>query len=308
MKILVVGAGGVGGYFGARLSAAGGEVYFAVRGRHAAAMRESGLRVLTAPDEITIARPSVHEDPETTGPCDVVLLCTKMYSLDEAIEIARPVLHAATAVITLQNGVEAPDRVAEALGPAHAVGGVARIFAHIAAPGVIAHNSTFAQIIFGELDGTRSPRLEDFLAVCKGAGVDATLSENILRDIWTKFIILTGNAGANAYFRATVGEIVGDPERRAFLEALMRETGALARAKGVALRPGVEDELIAAVAAMPGHLKASMALDLEQGNRLELPWLNGAVVRLGRTCGVPTPKHAEVERALSPFVEGREGA
>jgi 2-dehydropantoate 2-reductase len=231
-----------------------------------------------------------------------------MYSLDEAIEIARPVLHATTAVITLQNGVEAPDRVAEALGPAHAVGGVARIFAHIAAPGVIAHNSAFAQIIFGELNGTRSPRLEEFLGICEGAGVDAILSENILRDIWTKFIILTGNAGANAYFRATVGEIVGDPERRAFLEALMRETGALARAKGVALRPGVEDELIAAVAAMPGHLKASMALDLEQGNRLELPWLNGAVVRLGRTCGVPAPNHAEVERALSPFVEGREGA
>jgi 2-dehydropantoate 2-reductase len=308
MKILVVGAGGVGGYFGARLAATGGEVYFAVRGRHATAMRESGLRVLTEPDEITIARPSVHEDPETTGPCDVVLLCTKMYSLDESIEIARPVLHATTAVITLQNGVEAPGRVAAALGPAHAVGGVARIFAHIAEPGVIAHNSAFAQIIFGELDGTRSRRLEDFLAVCKGAGVDATLSENVLRDLWTKFIILTGNAGANAYFRATVGEIVGDPERRAFLEALVRETGALARAKGIALRPGVEDELIAVVAAMPGHLKASMALDLEQGNRLELPWLNGAVVRLGQACGVPTPRHAEVERALSPFVEGRDGA
>jgi 2-dehydropantoate 2-reductase len=308
MKILVVGAGGVGGYFGARLAQSGNEVFFAVRGRHAAAMRERGLRVLTAPHEILVARPAIHEDPKRTGPCDVVLLCTKMYSLDEAIEVARPVLHPTTAVITLQNGVEGPGRVAEILGADHAVGGVARIFAHIAEPGVIAHESDFAQIFFGEMDRSRSRRLEDFLSVCEGAGVDAVLSEDIERHLWTKFIILTGTAGATAYYRMTTGEILGDPERRAFFEALVRETGALARAKGVALSGGLEDELIAGVAAMPKTLKASMATDLEQGNRLELPWLNGAVVRLSQAAGVPTPTHAEVVRALEPFVEGRAAA
>ena len=304
MKILVVGAGGIGGYFGGRLAAAGNEVAFAVRGRQKAALETNGLRVLSPLGDLYIPEPVLYDEARVSEPYDVVLLCTKMWGLEETLESLRPALAADTAVVPLQNGVDAEGIVAHTLGANHAVGGVAQISAHIEAPGVIAHHGRMARIAFGELSGGERARLQGFLAACEVAGLDAKLSGDITKDIWAKFVILTPLAGATAFYRKGIGEILATSEGRALHRSLMHETAQVARAKGVALREDLEEKLLATTEAMPGDTKASMAIDLERGNRLELPWLNGAVSRLGGEVGVATPGHDKVVEALEPYQMG----
>lgn len=305
MKFAVVGVGGVGGYFGGRLAADGNEVVFLARGAHREAMQREGLRVLSPKGDLHIAAPELFESAEQTGFCDLVLLCVKLWDVAEAAETIRPLLSQDSAVVPLQNGVEVEDQLTDLLGARHVVGGVAYIAAAIEAPGVIRHTGTMARLAFGERDGMPSWRMDALHAACGAAGIEAELSPDIERRIWEKFVMLAPLAGATCYDRCTVGEVIADPARRARFEAMVREAAAVGRAKGVALEPDLEARTLAAAARMPADMKTSMLHDLAAGHRLELPWLGGAVVRLGHELGVDTPANAAVVEALGPYAMGR---
>ena len=231
------------------------------------------------------------------------LRTVKLYDAEAAARRLLPLVGSDTAVIPLQNGVDATDIVARAVGREHAAGGTVYVAAVIDEPGVIRH-SALDHLIFGELDGTRTPRLERLLQACRPAGFQATLSDNVQVDIWTKFVRLSVFSGMTAVTRCPIGPIVADPELFDMAKAAAREAMAVARATGVSVPDAVIDDVDRAYRALPGHMKSSMLEDLERGRPLELPWLSGAVVRLGRGAGVDTPIHRFITAVLSPHVHG----
>jgi 2-dehydropantoate 2-reductase len=303
MKIAIIGAGGVGGYFGGRLAAAGEDVRFIARGSHLRAMQTTGLRVHSPKGDLQL--PTVHatEDPASIGPCDVVLFTVKMYDVEPAAALLPPMVGRDTAVITLQNGVEAVDMLARHIPREHVAGGVAYVASVISEPGVIRHTA-LDTLIFGELDGTRSARLEKFAEAGARAGFQTKLSDRIEVDLWAKFARLSVFSGMTAATRSPLGVIREDPEISAMMKAAIQESLAVARAHGVPLADPVMREIMAIVAGMPSESKSSMLEDLERGRRLELPWLSGAVVRLGREASVPTPIHQFIATVLKPFING----
>ena len=298
-----MGAGGVGGYFGARLAQSGADVTFIARGAHGAAIREKGLKVFSPNGDVLVHPAKAVSDPAMIGPVDVVLFCVKLWDVDIAAEACKPLIGPDTAVICFQNGVDAEDRVAAVLGERHAVGGVAAIAALIEEPGVIRHTGTMAWLKYGEPNGGASPRLEAFDAACKKAGFEASVSPDITADIWRKFAFLAPLAGTTAATRMPIGPILADPDARRLFADLIAETVAVGRARGARLEDGIEDKQVAFAEGLPGEMKASMLGDLERGNRLELEWLTGAVVRLGRELGVPTPVSDTVYAVLKLHAE-----
>jgi 2-dehydropantoate 2-reductase len=307
MRIAVVGAGGVGGGFGAALAKAGADVTFIARGAHLAAMKSQGLRVQGPRGETHLVPTQASDDPAAIGTVDVVLFCVKLWDVESAGEHIKPLIGPGTAVIPLQNGIDAAERLIPILGEGAVMGGVAQISASITAPGVIQQVGTFMRMIFGELDGTRSQRGEDFLALCLKAGFDATLSEQIVTDLWMKFILLAANAGMTALARQPIGRLRDDPDIRPIFLAAFQETINVGRAKGIALPADALEKILDFIGHAPPAMKASMALDLDRGNRLELPWLNGKVAELGRALGVPTPTHSMIYAMLKPYAMGAKG-
>jgi 2-dehydropantoate 2-reductase len=303
MRVAIVGAGGVGGYFGARLIAAGEDVTFIARGAHLAAMQRDGLRIESPKGDVHLRSVQATENPVSVGQVDIVLLTVKMYDLESAAAMIAPLVGSKTAVITLQNGVEAIDILAQRIEPKNVVGGVAYVAAVIAEPGLIRHTSLDA-LIFGELDGHRSERLTRLEAACLRAGFGARVSEQIEIDLWSKFARLSVFSGMTAVTRSTIGVLRSDPELFAMLQAACEETIGVGRARGVALPDSLMNEIVQMVQSLPYHAKASMLEDLERGKRLELPWLSGAVVRLGRAAGVATPIHSFIATVLKPHVSG----
>jgi 2-dehydropantoate 2-reductase len=304
MKIAMMGSGGVGGYFGGRLAAKGYDVAFIARGAHLAAMRESGLVIESgfAPTHVKTVRATA--EPAEIGPVDIVVVGVKLWATEETARAIKPLIGPDTAVISLQNGVDSEDTMAAAFGASHVMGGVAYIGTKIARPGVIAHTGTMQRLVFGELDGTRSPRAEALLAACLDAGITAEISPDIVKTIWQKFVFLVGLSGSTALTRSPLGSVRGDPDTRALLHNLMREVVAVGRAKGVALDADFADQQLVFADGLPATMTASMHHDLDAGNRLELPWLAGAVVRLGKALGVATPYNETVLAGLKPFVGG----
>ena len=305
MKIAVMGSGGVGGYFGARLAAAGNDVTFIARGGHLDAIRSQGLRVQSPLGDVHIDPAGATDDPAEVGPVDVVLFATKLYDTERAGEQCQSFLGADTAVISLLNGVDSEEQLSRILGAGHVVGGVARISAGIAAPGVIQHHASFAGIEFGELDGRNSDRLQAFLAAATEANIDAQLSDDINTAIWQKFVMIASFSAVTALTRLPAGPIRDNPQSWSLIQAAAHEAGAVARARGVPLTEDAVDDVVKLMGALPDAMKASMLVDLERGKPLELEWLSGAVCRLGRETGVDTPVHRVVLAALSPFAAGR---
>ena len=246
---------------------------------------------------------NAERDPAAVGAVDVVFFAVKLYDTEGALALLPPLVGPDTVVIGFQNGVETMGTLTRAVGAPHAAGGVSYVSAVIAEPGVIRHTA-MDHLIFGEPDGSRSPRLEALLAACRPAGFQATLSEHIIVDVWTKFVRLSVFSGMTAVTRSPIGVIVNDPELLEMLKAAVRETMAVAHAKGVAVASTIDEDVAAAYKALPPQAKASMLEDLERGRRLELPWLSGAVVRLGREVGVPTPIHSFINAVLKPHVNG----
>jgi 2-dehydropantoate 2-reductase len=303
MKIAFIGAGGVGGYFGARLIEAGEDVTFVARGAHLAAMQAAGLRLESPKGNLHLRTVRATDDARSVGHVDVVFLTVKMYDLASAAAMVHPLVGPNTAVITLQNGVEAVDIVAKVVPRANVVGGVAYVAAVIAEPGLIRHTSLDA-LIFGELDGRKSERLLALEAACVPAGFGARVSDNIGVDLWAKFARLSVFAGMTAVTRSPIGILRDDPELYAMLQAACQETIQVGRANGIALPEALMGEIEQMVHNLPHHAKASMLEDLERGKRLELPWLSGAVVRLGKAAGVATPIHSFIATVLKPHVDG----
>ncbi|MFQ5468568.1 MAG: ketopantoate reductase family protein, partial [Kiloniellaceae bacterium] len=237
MRYAIMGTGGLGGYFGARLAADGNEVVFIARGAQRAALAREGLRVRSALGDIYLPHPEVPERIEDAGFVDIVLFCVKLWDVEAAAEAIRPLLSRDTAVIPFQNGVDAVARLSACLGAAHVMGGVAKISATLERPGMVRHDGTLAALIFGEVDGGRSWRAECMDAACQGAGIEARLSEDIALDIWEKFVFLAPIATAACLERAPIGAVLGDPAARARLASLIEEAVAVGRAKGIALAP-----------------------------------------------------------------------
>jgi 2-dehydropantoate 2-reductase len=307
MRIAVVGAGGVGGGFGAALAKAGADVTFIARGAHLAAMKSQGLKVQGGRGETHLVPTKATDDPAGIGTVDIVLFCVKLWDVESAGEQIKPLIGPDTGVIPLQNGIDAAERLIPILGPSAVMGGVAQISASITAPGVITQVGTFMRMIFGEFDGRRSKRAEDFLALCQKAGFDVTLSEQILTELWMKFILLASNAGIMALARQPIGKLRDDPDLRPIFLAAWREAIEVGRARGVALPADALERILDFTTHAPPAMKASMALDLERGNRMELPWLSGKVAELGRKLGIPTPTHSMMYAMLKPYVMGQRG-
>ncbi len=304
MKIAIIGAGGVGGYFGARLAASGEDVTFVARGAQLEAMRKNGLRVLSALGDLTLEQVKAESDPSRVGAVDVVLVAVKLWNTEDAMQSARPLLGPATAVVSFQNGVEAIDIATRYFGKPHVMGGVAHIAAVIDSPGVIRNSGTLARLTFGELEGGASPRATALLDACKTAGIDATLSDDIQRAIWEKFVFIAGLSGMTSLTRMPTGPIRNDPVTREMLRDVMGEVAAVARARGIDLAPDIVDAQMRFIDTLPPGMVASMLGDLTRGKRLEVEWLSGAVVRLGMETKVPTPLNRAIYAALKLHANG----
>lgn len=306
MRIAIVGSGGVGGYFGGRLAATGADVTFLARGAHLEALRTRGLRIDSPTGNVHLPHVNASDDPAAIGRVDIVFFAVKLYDTEGALALLPPLIGRETVVIGFQNGVESLDMLSRAVGPDHAAGGVAYVSAVIAEPGVIRHTA-MNRLIFGELDGSRSRRLEWLLEACRPAGFQATLSTDINVEIWTKFVRLSVLSGMTAVTRSPIGVIREDPDLFAMLKTAVQEAMTVAHAKGVAVPESTVADVAAAYNALPPQAKASMLEDLERGRRLELPWLSGAVVRIGREVGVDTPTHRFINAVLKPHVNGSLG-
>lgn len=304
MRIAVIGAGGVGGAFGAALARSGAEVTFVARGAHLAAMRQNGLRIEGGRGETLVQPAQATDDPASIGRVDYVLFCVKLWDVESAGEHIKPIVGPDTAVIPLQNGIDAADRLIPILGAQAVMGGVAQISATIAEPGVIRQTGTFMRLVFGELEGGRSARGEAFLEQCRKAGFDATHSDRIQVDLWMKFIMLATNSALTAATRSPLGVLRDDPDIAPLFPRAAQEVVAVARAKGVPVPEDAAEKIWASMQGLPAGMMASMANDLIRGNRIELPWLSGKVVALGRELGVPTPVHEVLNAVLKPFVMG----
>jgi 2-dehydropantoate 2-reductase len=304
MRIAVMGAGGVGGYFGARLAQAGHDVAFVARGAHLAAMRERGLTVRSALGDVHLPSPVATDDPAALSPVDIVLFAVKLWDTEPAAQAIRPLIANGGVVVPFQNGVDSVERIGAIVGAERVMGGVAQIAATIAEPGVIGHTGTMARLRFGPVLAAQRPVADALLAACNGAGIDAELVVDIRRALWEKFVFLAAFSGLTSVARQPIGVLRADADMRNVLEAAMREAWAVGRAQGIALADDFVAQLMSFADGLPAEMKSSMLNDLVAGNRLEAPWLCGAVARMARAAGIPAPVHSTLYAALKPYCDG----
>ncbi|MCF8107632.1 MAG: 2-dehydropantoate 2-reductase [Desulfohalobiaceae bacterium] len=300
MHIVVYGTGGAAGYFGARLAEAGEAVSFIARGEHLQAMQTSGLSVESLKGDMHIQPIRAFADPAQAGIADVVLLGVKTWQVEEAARAMGPLLGPETAVLPLQNGVEAPDQLAAILGPEHVLPGLAKIISFIKAPGHLCHSGLEPFLAFAEPDGTSSSRTEKLRQACEQAGIAAEIPEDIQAALWEKFLFVVAFGGVGAITGAPIGVLCSLPETRQMLRQAMQEIAALAAARGIAVPAGIVNTSLAFMDALPEGGTTSLQRDLAKGRPSELEAWNGAVVRLGREAGVATPLHAFIYHSLLP--------
>nr|WP_246351341.1 2-dehydropantoate 2-reductase [Deinobacterium chartae] len=298
---MVFGSGGVGGYFGARLAQAGHRVGFVARGAHLAALRAQGLRVLSPLGELHLERVEASDDPTELPEPELVLVAVKTWQVPEAAAALRGVVREGTAVLPLQNGVEAPEQLMQVLGPDAVLGGLCRIIAYLEAPGVIRHLGVEPSVTFGELDDRRSERVATLEALWTSAGVTCEVPASIVTAMWEKFLLIASWSGVGAVTRAPIGVLRALPETRALLVDCMREVMAVAQARGVALGADTVERTLAFGDAAPPDGTSSMQRDIMEGRPSELEAQTGAVVRLGALAGVPTPVNRVIYAALRPL-------
>jgi 2-dehydropantoate 2-reductase len=304
MKIAAMGAGGVGGYFGARLQQAGHEVSFFARGRHLKALQEKGLTLESAHGNAQL-KVRVYEDPREAGVVDVVLFAVKLWDTESAAERLRPIIGDKTIVIPFQNGVESISRLRAFFVEKAILGGSAYIGTRIRAPGVIEHSGQMARLQFGPVLPSQRAAAEAFLQACKEAKIQAEIPDDIVKANWEKFVFLVGLSGATAVARAPIGVVRADPDLRWLFEQAMRETWRVGRARGVKLADEYVEQRLAFADGLHADMKASLLHDLEAGGKLEAPWLCGAVARMAGEAGLDAPVNRAVYAALKPYLNGR---
>jgi len=300
MRICVVGAGAVGGYFGGRLATAGTEVAFLARGATLAALREDGLRLQSPLGDLTLAPVTATDSPASIGPVDAVILGVKAWQVAEVARSLHPLLAPDTAVLPLQNGVDAPRELVEVLGAAHVLGGTCRIVARTVSPGRVEHLGVAPSIALGELDDRRTVRVDALASELERSGVAVTVPADIHSAMWQKFLFIAAASGVGAVSRAPIGAVRSLPASRALLREAMVEVAALAAARGVELAPDIVERTMAFVDTLPAGATASMQRDLSEGRPSELGSINGAVVRLAAEAGVPVPVNTFIHAALAP--------
>jgi 2-dehydropantoate 2-reductase len=306
MKIAVMGSGGLGGLYGGRLAHAGYDVTFIARGAHMLAMKEQGLLIENQEHgDIRVSDPNVTDDPAAVGVADYVLIAVKLWDTEAAINAIRPMVGPGTAVISLQNGVVKDDILRREFGEDAVVGAVAYVATHVARPGVIRQTGKMQRLVMGEYDGQQSRRAQQLLDAMLHAGIQAAISDDIRRTIWEKYVFLVGLSGTTATMRSTIGPIRENAQTRAFLYELLKETVAVGRAHGVRLPSDYADDRLAFLDTVPATMTSSMHHDLEKGNRLEVAWLSGGVVQLGRAVNVATPANRAVWDMLALHAGGR---
>jgi 2-dehydropantoate 2-reductase len=304
VKIAVVGTGGVGGYFGARLAAGGNDVTFVARGRHLEAIQRNGLTIQSSRGDLHLDNVHAIDSVQNIETVDLILIAVKLWDTEEIAQSLRPLTEQGAAVLSLQNGVEKDTVLRRFLPPDSILGGVCYISASIVTPGIIGHNGAIQRIVFGEYSGKESARTHLFLEACRRAAIDADTSPDIQRLIWEKFVFLVGLSGTTTSMRQTIGSIRGNPKTRAFLLDLMREVVDLGRSEGVHLPENYATDRLNFCDSLPASMTTSMHADLERGNRLELPWLSGAVTRMAKDRNVSTPLNRAVSDILEPYVLG----
>ncbi len=307
MRVAVIGAGGVGGYFGGRLAQAAHEVHFVARGEHLRAIRDRGLRVRSVRGDFEV-RAEASDDPAEIGPCDYVLFCVKSFDTKEAASKLAPLLHAETAVISLQNGIDNEEVIAAEIGWEHVMGGVAFIFASIAEPGVIEDRGGPARVVFGEWDGQESMRGTRLLEMFREAGVDASVSSTIRQVLWNKLAFICAQAGMTAATGLPIGEIRDAPQAWAMFRRVVEEVAAVAAAEGVDLGADAVDRHVRFAEQLEPDGRSSLDHDKAHGRRMELEALHGTVVRLARKHAIPSPASEAIYALLQPWALRNEKA
>lgn len=308
MKIVMMGSGGVGGYFGARLALGGADVTFVARGAHLAAMRANGLILDTPQGRLHVPKVRVVEHARDAGTADVVLLSVKLWDTQEALQQIKPIVGPATALISLQNGVHKEELLGQAFAPVQLMGGVAYVATRIEPAGTIKQTGPMQRLQFGEYDAKRSVRAQALLAACVKGGINAEIPDDIRRAIWEKYVLLAALSGATTSIRSTIGPIRSNPQTRAFFLDLMREVVAVGRASGVNLPADYAEQRLKLADDLDPAMTSSMHHDLQAGSRLEVRWLSGGVAELGARLGVATPLHRAVFDILVLHAQGSSGA
>lgn len=305
MRIAVIGAGGVGGYFGGRLAEAGHDVNFIARGAHLEAMRRDGLIVQSPVGDFSVRPAQATDDPAGIGAVDVVLLCVKTYQLGPAIAVVSPLVGAETAVLTVQNGVEAPDHVAEAVGREHVFPGIAKIFSSVAGPGRIRHLGGPTSLAFAEWDNRPSARVDRLRAALGEAGAAVVIPDDIWTELWSKFLFVVPFGALGTAADAPIGALRSNPGTRQLLQEAMREIEAVAQARGVVLPPDIVETTMVFVDGLADGGTSSLQRDIHAGHPSELDAWSGAVVRLGTQIGVATPVHRVIHDVVSLLADQR---
>lgn len=300
MKILIMGTGGVGGYYGGLLAGQGHEVTFIARGAHLYAIRHEGLKVKSVHGDFTVFPASATDDPGKVEPVDLVLFCVKTYNTDEAAEAIKPAVGPQTMVMSLQNGVDAAERIGKVIGAEHLIGGVTWLSSAVEAPGVIKQISQFRRIVLGELGGARSERIQSLYKVLNQTGITVEISEDIQKVLWNKLVFITAVSSIGSLTRLPMGDYRSVPETRDLLSSIMHEVESVARAQGVHLDEEVAQKWLEFIDNSAPTIKPSMQLDVEAGHRTELESMIGVVNRKGREVGVPTPAVDFVYASLLP--------
>jgi 2-dehydropantoate 2-reductase len=303
VKILVMGSGGVGGYFGAKLALSGEAVTFVARGAHLDAIRAQGLRITSASEGDFVVPAPATDDPGRVGVAELILVCVKSFDTEAAAQALRPAVGGGTAVLSLQNGVDNEEAIDRILGADRVLGGVAYVFASIESPGIVTHRLG-GRIVFGELDGSDSPRARRIRETFDRAGIPVELSLRIRQVLWEKYLFIVAQSGLTALTRCPIGVVRSVPETRKLYRLLLEEAAAVAGAAGIGLSPEAPEAVMRATDALPPTVASSLSHDLTHGKRLELEALQGYLVRLGERLGVPTPVCSAVYAALKPYVNG----
>lgn len=300
MKIVVMGAGGTGGYYGGLLSRQGHDVTFVARGDHLAAIQRNGLQVKSIFGDFKISPARATDRPAETEIPDLILFCTKTYNTDEAVQLMKPIVGKQTTVLSVQNGIDAHERIGRAIGIEHMIAGATWISSAVEAPGVINQVSDFRRVVVGELNGETTSRILAVHEAFKDTGITSELSDHILKVLWTKFVFISAASGFGSLTRLPMAEYRDIRETRALIVELMRETEALARSQGVHLDADVIEKSLAFIDNAGPTIKASMQLDVESGHPTEIESMLGVIGRKGREHGIPTPVADAIYAMLLP--------
>ena len=304
MKIAVMATGGVGGVFGAKFAEAGEDITFIARGAHLEEIKKNGLTILDDKGEVNIKDIQITDDPVSIGTVDFIIFAVKLWDTESAATICKPMLGPETVLIPFQNGVSSTETISKIIGETHTGRGISRVSASIEAPGIIRRVGSYGSLAFAEAGGAKSTRMQAFLDICNRVGVEAEIPDDIFRTLWQKYIFLVTVSGMTTAARQPMRSLIAGSEGLTTAINCMTEVAEVGRAIGIDLPTDTVEKLVNFLKKMPQNMKASQAIDLENGRRLEAPWLTGNVCKMGRKYSIPTPANDTLYSVIQPYIMG----